>query len=246
MIQQLVKRRLLLFVGLLIAAFLSGQAFYASANDDGYDFPVVPGTSEWKELRSHAEMREVTQVPREKLADMSTAGLVSTVQDYPLYGDYLAFNSLQQGYEAVARFNGIDAMMTRKGAASELANRYIKLDLDNASKENSLPSIYVGYNELLLAQPQMLNSLSKEERSALYDNVVSKLHTKFEKRTQFNTIESLLLAGRILQMDDAEFQQSLRQDDRLQNFLEEGGVNVYTEAELEQLFEQFDTATDSK
>ena len=65
----------------------------AAANgSDAYDYPVKPGTDAWKALGSHEDMLNACQIPETTLNRMSTAGLVETVLNYPLFGDAWAWN----------------------------------------------------------------------------------------------------------------------------------------------------------
>jgi hypothetical protein len=50
-----------------------------------YDYPVKPGTAEWKALGSHVEMLKVCQIPDSNLTRMSTADLLETVLNYPRF-----------------------------------------------------------------------------------------------------------------------------------------------------------------
>ncbi len=55
--------------------------------------------------------------------------MVSTVLDYPLLLDALAFNNVQEGFELVAsRFNGLTELIRRPDAGAALLNRYGAMD----------------------------------------------------------------------------------------------------------------------
>ena len=80
----------------------------AQGNSSAYDYPVKPGTPEWKALTSHSQMQEVCQIPADVLENMPTKALVQTCLDYPLYGDMLAYDNTQEGFDQVtAGFNGL-------------------------------------------------------------------------------------------------------------------------------------------
>jgi hypothetical protein len=58
-----------------------------------YIYPIQPGTPEWANLSSHAEMIDTTQIPDLVLDTISTWGLLESCLKYPLYGDFSAFNN---------------------------------------------------------------------------------------------------------------------------------------------------------
>lgn len=220
---------------ILAGLLLATQSHWAAAQDDGYTFPVVPGTEAWEALRSHQEMLDVTQVPDEILGRMSTAGLVSTILNYPLFGDFLAFDTLQGGFAALARFNGLQALLAREDGAVALADRYAAMDLTEMLRSDQLPSARISYTELVLAQEELLNQLDAAQRADLLQTTMAQTESKLSFGGRFNIRGSIFLAGRLLQMDNAEFQALVRSDARLQNFLAEGSVEAFEEEELVEL-----------
>ena len=90
-----------------------------SAVSDVYDYPVKPGTAAWKTLGGHVEMLKACQIPQSKLNTLSTAVLVETVLNYPLFLDALAYNWPQEGFNAVSgQFNGLQELLKRKDAGT--------------------------------------------------------------------------------------------------------------------------------
>src|SRR4051812_33737550 len=120
----LMKLRSVSFISLVLLLLLS-SALHANQERqvaaDAFKFPITPGMPEWRQLNSHAEMVAKSQVPEHKLRAMSTDGLINTVLSYPLLGDMLAFNSIQEGFDTVARnFNGLHALLERPDAGESL------------------------------------------------------------------------------------------------------------------------------
>ncbi len=100
-----------------------------SAIDDAYDYPVKPGTDAWKALGSHIEMLQVCQIPEIKLQTMSTAGLVETVLNYPLFCDAWAWNTPQEGFNTISgQFNGLAELLKRTDAGTVLLAKYKTMD----------------------------------------------------------------------------------------------------------------------
>ena len=52
---------------------------------DKYIYPIVPGTKEWKRLKSHDDAIKVCQLPAKKLKSISTSGLIDALIHAPLF-----------------------------------------------------------------------------------------------------------------------------------------------------------------
>lgn len=59
---------------------------HAQKSNGAYNYPIKPGTSEWKTLTSHDQMQRVCQIPDATLKSMSTTDLIETCLNYPLFG----------------------------------------------------------------------------------------------------------------------------------------------------------------
>jgi hypothetical protein len=83
-----------------------------------YEFPK----DGWKiPSMSYAEKVALLQVPQNKLLTMSTAHLVETCLNYPLFSSIWLYNSTQEGLEWIIKdFNGLQELIQRKDAGVEL------------------------------------------------------------------------------------------------------------------------------
>jgi hypothetical protein len=152
-------------------------------------------------------MLVATQVPESVLGKMSTAGLVETALDYPLLGDMMAFNSPQQGFDAVAgRFNGLQELLKRKDAGAELLAHYVSLD--PAAYDEDWPSAQQGRYarsiaevETLLAQDAVLSGLADAQLADLVREAVAKYRIKEESEIYggSSTERTLWVIGKALQ-----------------------------------------------
>jgi hypothetical protein len=177
---------------------------------DAYDFPVQPGTEEWRQLASRVEMLAAVQIPQDVLDNMSTAGLVETVLSYPLYGDLFAHYFHQAGIEAIQQdFNGLSTLLTRPDAGTLLLDRYHMIDINEVQEKATLIEqgefvTRVKYLEIILTQPEILAQLSAEERILLLQEAMVKRDEKFALHTYYGYTglePTALLAGRILQLE---------------------------------------------
>jgi hypothetical protein len=199
---------------LLIVSVVTGCA-NLSANQgklDAYLFPTRPGTEEWKQLGSRQKMLEAVQIPAERIATISTAGLVETVLNYPLYMDMMVHNSLDQGLASIKHdFNGMRALMSRPDAGSILLQRYQETDADivREKSDTAEQGQYVSklkYLEMILAQPEIGEKLSAAERRSLIQVALQQKAAKeqFVNIYGMTGVESTaLLTGRTLQLEQA-------------------------------------------
>ena len=86
-----------------------------------YQYPIVPGTDEWKKLGSMPEKIEASFVSPELLSKMSTTALVETVVTYPLFDSVHAYDTLAIGIKEVSEyFKGIEELESRDDAREEV------------------------------------------------------------------------------------------------------------------------------
>jgi hypothetical protein len=165
----------LISAGVVIGSEISKKS-EAEVINVAYDFPIRPGMDEWKTFTSHGEMLSVVQIPDKTLKQMTTRALVETCLDYPMSGDMMAHNSLQEGLEfVISGFNGLQELLKREDAGVELlaqyrlANNEIKTEIESVESGGSLSSSYLKniFLEMLLAQDSIRGNLSKEDEKVL-------------------------------------------------------------------------------
>jgi hypothetical protein len=127
---------------------------------------------EWASLRNHREMVEATQLSERQVQSMSTEQLADAVLTYPLLPAALAFNSVQGGFNVVARdFNGLQEFLHRPDAGGALVRRYEKFDASVPTGATTLQAgnrALAGWRlEIVLAQPEILSALSTRDAAAL-------------------------------------------------------------------------------
>jgi len=142
-------------------------------SSDAYQYPIKPGTKEWKLIVGHDERVKACQIPESVLKTMSTAGLVETVLTYPHYGDMRAYDTLQKGFGYMSSgFNGFQELFARKDSGTVLLERYKAMDpavfrKGFASAERGR-SIWDFENvEILLVQNAIIAGLTEVQRQDL-------------------------------------------------------------------------------
>jgi hypothetical protein len=152
-----------LAVFLLASLLVYGGGTSAS---EAYDYPIKPGTDEWKAFGSHEEMLKACQIPEELLHRMSTTALVETVLSYPLIGDWLAYNTPEMGIEHVSeQFNGLSELLGRNDVGVGLIALYQTMDPRTIDVNSPIAEQAEYYFrllniELLLSQDSVISNLS--------------------------------------------------------------------------------------
>jgi hypothetical protein len=152
-------------------------------SDDVYDYPIKPGSPEWKELGSYQARVEACQIPDSTLEKISTEGLIETCLNYPHFFNFIAFDSYQGGvYSIIRRFNGLQELLKREDAGIKLLERYKKMDPEyNTSSVGKTKFTFVNefiFAELLLAQDVILSNLKENGRYALLKECIKKAQDK--------------------------------------------------------------------
>ena len=227
--------RLILVVSALFILTFCSCATAASRSTDAYQYPVKPGTEEWKALMTHEDMLAVCQIPEPVLKEMSTAGLAESVLNYPLLGEYMAFNSPQQGFDQVAsHFNGLSELLDREGAGKELLTRYSAMQPQaitvNSPTRDDYEKVF-GINdlELIFEQDSILFNLKDAELRELVQTACEKYLAKqqlIEVYSKSSLEFSARLIGKALQQSTYQpFSQFINQDSWLRNFLATGSFS---------------------
>jgi hypothetical protein len=253
-IQKNAKRNWIVFTTTLLIiplAFIAcAQSPSDANNNDVYTYPIKPGTDEWKTFTTHDEMLEACQIPESILEVMSTKGLVVTVLEYPLYGDIMAYNSIQQGFNKVAaQFNGLSELLNRKDAGVELLAKYRNMNPADIEADWSLVqkgsyAVKIGNIEILLAQDSILSNFTETQLLELIQVTREKYLVKqqlAEIYGQSGKERSVWLMGKVLQqVGYPPFEQQIRLDMSLQYFIGGGSfANDVVSNEIISHAEQF-------
>jgi len=214
----------------IIVATLFAVSLGAQQKSMPYDYPVKPGTTEWKAFTSRDQKQEACQIPQSILSSMSTPDLLETCLNYPLYGDMMAYNSVQEGFDFVKQgFNGLQELLKREDVGAVLVEKYGKIDpgaIDGnwTSIEKGEYSFKFFSVEILLAQDAVITNLSKNDRILL----LRESHKKMTEKQQHPEVYGLvaftnnaLLMGRIMLKENyAPFVKSVSDDARLKGTLQ--------------------------
>jgi hypothetical protein len=150
-------------------------------DDTVWDYPVKPGTEEWKKFKSHDEMVESCQIPENILSSLPTEDLAKLCLRYPLLIDIFAFNSTNYGLDKLFKeFNGIREFYEREDAPETLTGQYARkvqgfsfLERKVSDSEKGEFIISVSVLEALLSRVEMKNDAGRKACKKILQNLVS-------------------------------------------------------------------------
>lgn len=186
-----------LFLALTIAFSFEISGVVAATNDSeantavSYQYPIKGGTVEWKKFNSHKEMLDAVQIPETRLKAMSTAELVESVLNYPLYGDMYAYDTFQQGIDSLTlQFNGLSELLKRVDAGAVMIAKYKEKDPLKVTKlttdvEKGNFSMNLGFLESILSQNKIISGLSNEQKKDLLEVAKQKKQQKLVRQDVF-------------------------------------------------------------
>lgn len=171
-----------------------------------YEYPILPGTSEWKKLENYQQMLDVCQIPEKKLKSMSTDELIQTCLDFPISVSYYAFNNMYEGVDNLtANFNGLQELLIRKDNAKSLSKLIDEIDINNIVNSKELAVEKKGFEitkialiETLLTLPEVLENVNNETVKLIMDKAYDNLIIKEQKPDFFSSYSvesSALLLG---------------------------------------------------
>jgi hypothetical protein len=216
------KKILFLIEMVLFTCALNAQT--TAEKEVTWDYPVKPGTEEWKKLKTVEEQFNAYNIPEGIIKNISTAELVKICLAYPEWGWMHAYNDRQTGFSVlISLFNGFRELFDRGDAGRELINVYLKMnplavDPDWEPLQQGLYSFRFTCVEMFLCQRPVINKLDKGEIKRLKEVVVS----MYKKKKMLPEIYSLWnlspTAGICLTVSDMEKNNGMEENTELKVF----------------------------
>jgi len=146
-----------------------------------YQYPVRPGTDQWKVLNSTIEKIAVCQLPDSLLKNISTSDLLISCLNYPLLNNYTASNSAYDGLlNIIKTFNGLSEFLERPDAHQILLDYYISdktSDIERRLDKGGYTFIFSAI-ELLLCHESIINRFSQNEQKGVLKLLLLKYREK--------------------------------------------------------------------
>lgn len=169
---------------IFIETFCTVKAQNLSDNDltdrNCYDYAVRPGTEEWKSM-SYSQRLSACQLPDDTLSSISTARLLNTCLIYPYNIDIFSFDDGLLGFSKIRSwFNGYSALFQRSDIAGNIITLYSSRNPNyitgmRSSREQGRYSIEYYILELMLVQPETINSANDSQSEQIVKMLLNKL-----------------------------------------------------------------------
>lgn len=216
------KPKLITMKKIIILFLLALPVILFAQEEVNWDFPVKPGSEEWKAFQTSDEMVESCQIPNDILQSLSTEKLLNLCLRYPMFLDIHFANNLQDGLNIIIpSFNGFVELLSRKDCPDELLNLYsaeIPCDVQQKKGNNTLRLFYL---ELLMSHEQIINKLDEPQRKHLLQEALAKLNTKINKKhSVFYELSSALILTRLVGLTESK--DKIQSDKWLDSFNQRG------------------------
>lgn len=200
-----------------------------AGKDDKHEFNISPDKTpdKWEEINSYQEKIDVCQVSEKTADQMSTEGLVDTCLEYPLFGDMMLFENIQEGFSNISsNFNGLEELMAREDSGEYLYEIYKSLDFEKLLGLDDYPLLRLKYLETIIAQEDVLSSMDKSTREDLLKVCIDYFKIKITKYAdKLDPIPTFWIITRILKMDNSEFREFIKSNAAFKEF-EKNGVFI--------------------
>lgn len=147
---------LITIVVLLSSGYLVSNRHSMDEDSNQYEYKITPKDAEWKNFKSHDEMVAACRIPSEIVKKMTTEALVNAVMDYPLLIDLLAFNSNEEGIQALlGNSDAFKELTTRTDAKKYLLEKLSHLTEKNLPED----SVNIKMIKILLMEESISKSM---------------------------------------------------------------------------------------
>ena len=198
-----------------------------------WDFPVKPGTAEWKTLNSRDEKIKKCQIPSEILKSLTTQELVEICANYPLNMDAYAYTNISIGMAIVtASFNGYQELFKRNDNFLCIFEHLSSKEISSSDMKN-MSSLEIGravlrYNivESLFNYDEIIKNIPQNKSKLIISFMLKQVDFKMSqsKYIGLNSLNaSIIPTCRILQHLE------LDSDSQISKIIQNGGVRNYTE-----------------
>ncbi|MDL2227436.1 hypothetical protein LJC30_00920 [Odoribacter sp. OttesenSCG-928-L07] len=196
---------------------------------NGYQYPLFPGTEEWKALPIDIDRYALLQLPEDTLYAISTYRLLETCLYYPMMIDIFGFDNQIIAFGLLRNyFNGLNELFCREDIVYCLLSYYFNRIPDrittlNNSYDRGKYSLDFIILEIMIYQPEIVSQLNNSQTTLLIKDVLQKLNHYSSLKQYFGQMSISIpinVLGQILIKNGTLTNASIRTD--LTEFLKTG------------------------
>ncbi len=223
---------------IVILILLTQPILYAQ---NSWNYPIKPGTEQWKSLKTLNERIAVQQIPENILKSLSTEEVFSAWLELPGRLELLAFSTMQNGFEVtVRRYNVLKELLNRNDVGKVVLSKYLRIDPENLKQDWSVIEkgkfiTDFAFIEFLLSQSEVLKNLSKNEKKLIVKNAIMNINKKQSFKEMFWEESGIILIGRVLISEgNNDLMKIISRDNKIKKIFENGqfgskdlNINIY-------------------
>jgi len=184
------KNVILLIVLSMVACDVNAQlSWELPAKQGAWDYPIKPGTEEWKQFQKMEDRVRTCQIPEELLSSLSTDDLTDLCLRYPLIRHIRAYENTNYGLDQLfSEFNGIRELYQRKDVLHSMTKRYMEIirslpfldDYTNSDIEKGIFIISISVMECLLSRIERHEDEEKDNLKEVLRCLISGYEVKLK------------------------------------------------------------------
>ncbi len=181
---------------------------------------------EWKQMTVEQRLL-VSEVPKGRTVALLTGELVMFVMNYNFLGDLFVYDNIQDGFNQIrAQYLGLDTLLRRSDVAICLLQLYQSIDLNDLYQDDRFSFIRMTFLETLLAQKEVICSLSEENAKELIVECINKAMEMYENPSHYGVGSTLYLGLRCLYEHDDYAMQLIDGCTELKKFVQTSELNL--------------------
>ncbi len=182
---------------------------------------------QWKSMSVDERVR-ISEIPKEKLNELTTDDLILLSMNYNFFSDIFVADSIIEGFDRISsQFNGLYSLLKKKDNGARLVKLYQTIDLSDLYEKDRFSTLRYSYLEMILAEQSFLKNLDESEARELILECYNKGMEIIENHSGKYTIATTLYLGlRCLYEHDSEARQIIDGSKAIREFVDTGRLEL--------------------
>ncbi len=200
----------------------TAEECFAESVDNAFDYTEL---SKQIPETPASERNQLLALSDEQINSMTTAELLVTCLDYPLFFYIVFYDTDKEGFEAIVdQYNGLQALLEREDLGNVLAKFYSAVDLNDVIKTDRPGTFRLRYLELIILSDGVLDSMDSDARKELFKACITNCGNISRKySSELSSYQTSRIAGNILYLDSPEFKELADSNRSIKDFLDGSG-----------------------